>query len=494
MRKSGVLLPVASLPSAYGIGAFSKEAYDFVDFLAEAGQSYWQVLPMGMTGFGDSPYQTFSTFAGNPYFIDLEELIEAGWLTRAECTRIDWGEDPAKVSYDKLYRNRFTLFRKAYDRSGIEKDPSYKKFVNENASWLDDFSLFMALKVYFKGKCYTKWENGLRLHRKNAIREALRNPDIAETAGSYRFMQYLFFKQWSALKQYANEKGVRIIGDIPIYVAFDGADTWSHPELFLLDKKGYPTGVAGCPPDYFSATGQLWGNPLYHWDYHKETGYAWWMERLDFCFKMYDVVRIDHFRGFDEYYNIPYGDPTAEFGHWEKGPGYALFDTMKKKLGKKEIIAEDLGLLTPSVLQLVKKTGYPGMKILEFAFDSAEDNDYLPHNYDKNCVVYTGTHDNDTALGWYRTLKRRDQKYTRDYLNVKNAKHIGWDLIRLAMASVADTAIIPMQDYLELGSEARINTPSTLGGNWDWRMSPKACTKALAERIREMGELYGRNL
>lgn len=495
MRKSGILLPISSLPSAYGIGSFSKEAYEFVDFLAAAGQYYWQVLPLGPTGYGDSPYQSFSTFAGNPYFIDLEKLIEYGWLKKEECDEVDFGHNREKIIYEKIYRGRFKLLKKAFQRSGCaekEKNEKYREFVGNNSFWLDDYALFMALKTAHKGRGFMTWPEDIRLHTEAAVRKYRNDPQYQEEIEFQKFMQYLFFCQWFELKQYANQKGVYIIGDIPIYVALDSADTWANPEMFLLDEKHIPIAVAGCPPDYFSKTGQLWGNPLYRWDYHKETGYAWWMRRLEQCFAMYDVVRIDHFRGFDEYYTIPYGDKTAEFGHWVKGPGYDLFQTMKKKLGKHPIIAEDLGFLTPGVKRLVKKTGYPGMKILEFAFDSNEDNDYLPHNYDKNCVVYTGTHDNDTTLGWFKSLKRTDKAYARKYLNNSRPSKINWDMIRLALASVADTAVIPMQDYLSLGSEGRINTPSTLGNNWDWRMKEDVYTAALAEKIYEMCKLYKR--
>ena len=493
MRSSGILLPVASLPSAYGIGAFSKEAYEFIDLLESAGLKIWQVLPLGPTGYGDSPYQSFSTFAGNPYFIDLEELIKKGWLTKKECERVDFGSDPARIDYEKIYRGRFRLLKKAYKNSGIENDKAYQSFVKKNAYWLDDYALFMAIKDANKGKSFEKWQPELKAHKKAALDKIRGDKTIAESMGCYAFMQYIFFRQWFALKEYANKKGIKIIGDIPIYVAYDSADYWADPRLFMTDKNGTPTGVAGCPPDYFSATGQLWGNPLYDWAYHKKTGYKWWLKRLEHCFKLYDAVRIDHFRGFDEYYNIPYGAENAIGGHWEKGPGYELFDAMKRKLGKKDIIAEDLGYLTASVLKLVKKTGYPGMKVLEFAFDSNEDNDYLPHNYDKNCVVYTGTHDNDTVKGWYRNLNSNDRKHTREYLNIKNAKDINNDMIRLALSSTADTAIIPMQDYLGLGSEGRINTPSTLGGNWSWRLKKSDLDEGLAERIRKLNALYGRN-
>ena len=492
MRGSGILLPITSIPSKYGIGCFSKEAYEFVDFLASAGQKYWQVLPMGPTGYGDSPYQSFSTFAGNPYFVDIEEFIEKKWISRKECDSKDWGEDPEKIDYEKVYKNRFKILKKAFLKSKISEDKDFLKFIKENKFWLDDYALFMALKENFKGKSFIYWPDEIRKHSKSAIKKYAEDPKYSDELMCYKFIQYYFHKQWFELKNYANEKGIKIIGDIPLYVAYDSADTWSNPELFQLDDNNDPTGVAGCPPDYFSATGQLWGNPLYDWDYHKKSGYAWWISRLKKCFSLYDVVRIDHFRGFESYYNIPYGDATAEFGHWEKGPGYDFFAAVKNALGKKEIIAEDLGYLTPAVFKLVDKTGFPGMKVLQFAFDCNEENNYLPHNYNKNCVVYTGTHDNDTSAGWYENAGAKDKKFARDYMGLKSAKNFNHALIRHALMSVADTAIIPMQDYLGLGSNARINTPSTLGGNWCWRMKADAYTKNLAETIKEMTVLYGR--
>lgn len=492
MRGSGILLPITSIPSKYGIGCFSKEAYEFVDFLASAGQKYWQVLPMGPTGYGDSPYQSFSTFAGNPYFVDIEEFIEKKWISRKECDSKDWGEDPEKIDYEKVYKNRFKILKKAFLKSKIAEDKDFLKFIKENKFWLDDYALFMALKENFKGKSFIYWPDEIRKHSKSAIKKYAEDPKYSDELMCYKFIQYYFHKQWFELKNYANEKGIKIIGDIPLYVAYDSADTWSNPELFQLDDNNDPTGVAGCPPDYFSATGQLWGNPLYDWDYHKKSGYAWWISRLKKCFSLYDVVRIDHFRGFESYYNIPYGDATAEFGHWEKGPGYDFFAAVKNALGKKEIIAEDLGYLTPAVFKLVDKTGFPGMKVLQFAFDCNEENNYLPHNYNKNCVVYTGTHDNDTSVGWYENAGAKDKKFARDYMGLKSAKNFNHALIRHALMSVADTAIIPMQDYLGLGSNARINTPSTLGGNWCWRMKADAYTKNLAETIKEMTVLYGR--
>lgn len=483
-------MPISSLPSAYGIGSFSKEAYEFVDFLQEAGQKLWQILPLGPTGYGDSPYQSFSTFAGNPYFIDLEKLIEEGLLTKAEADACDFGNHPEYIDYEKMYFSRFEVLRKAFARFRTIARPAYNEFLRDNADWLEDYAFYMAVKNHFEGHSWLEWDEDIQLREAAAVSTYKEN--LNDEIDFYKFQQYEFHKQWLDLKTYANEKGIQIVGDIPIYVALDSADTWAHKELFQLDETGIPTAVAGCPPDAFSATGQLWGNPLYNWDYHKSTGYQWWMKRLRYCFKLYDVVRIDHFRGFDEYYAIPYGDKTAEFGHWEKGPGYDLFDVMKRTLGDKAVIAEDLGFLTDSVIEMVQKTGFPGMKILQFAFDPREESDYLPHNYGKNCVVYTGTHDNDTTKSWYHTLDEASRHFADRYLNLVNDSHVALDFVRAALASVADTAIIPMQDYLELGAEARINTPSTLGDNWKWRMKKDACTKTLAENIRKLTRLYGR--
>ncbi len=490
MRASGILLPVSSIPSEYGIGTFSKQAYAFIDSLAQAGQTYWQILPLGPTGYGDSPYQSFSTFAGNPYYIDLEELIKEGYLTKEDCDQYDFGDNAEYVDYEKVYLSRFKVLRKAFENSNIEKNDEFQEFISKNSYWLDDYALYMAVKNSFDGVSWISWDEDIKLRKESAL--ATYREKFAEEIAFYQFQQFLFVKQWTALKAYANEKKIQIIGDIPIYVAFDSADTWANPELFQLDDTCTPIAVAGCPPDAFSATGQLWGNPLYRWDYHKKTEYAWWMKRIAYCYELYDVVRIDHFRGFDEYYSIPYGDPTAEFGHWEQGPGYDIFKVMKEKLGKKAVIAEDLGFLTDSVLQLVKKTGYPGMKILQFAFDSREESDYLPHNYTANSVVYTGTHDNDTVLGWYEALNKRDKAFAKRYLNIRSNKDVQWEFIRAAMSSVSDTCIIPMQDYLGLGAEARTNVPSTLGTNWKWRMLPGAFDEELAERIRKMTKLYGR--
>ncbi len=499
-RKCGVLMPIFSLPSKYGIGSFSKEAYDFVDFLEKAGQSYWQLLPLGPTSYGDSPYQSFSTYAGNPYYVDLEKLIEAGYLTKAEVDKVDFGRSSDYVDYERLFKKRYEVLYTAYVNSGLSEkstkapDPELKKefdtFVKENEDWLEDFSLYMSLKKLYGGLGWNEWPEGIRLRKKADLEEAKKKH--ADRMGMHKFIQFFFMKQWFDLKKYANDKGIEIIGDIPIYVAFDSADTWANPELFQLDEKNLPIAVAGCPPDAFSRTGQLWGNPLYKWDYHKKTGFEWWINRIRGCYKLYDVVRIDHFRGFDEYYSIPYGEPTAENGTWMKGPGYELFAVMKKELGDIKVIAEDLGYLTPSVIKLVKRTGFPGMKILQFAFDAREESDYLPHNYIQNSIVYTGTHDNETSLGWFKSIPKADRNFCKKYLNIKSTKTAVWEMIRACFASVSDTAVIPMQDYLELGSEARINTPSTLGNNWIWRMKEDACKEELAERMLDLACTYGR--
>ena len=490
MRKSGVLLPVSSLYSKYGIGTFSKSAYEFIDFLSNAGQKYWQILPLGATGYGDSPYQSFSTFAGNPYYIDFDQLIEEGCLKSSDLKLVKKVDNVEYVDYGYLYSTRYVVLKKAFDNYNLEEDAEYKKFVKENKFWLDDYSLYMAIKDKMNGICWDEWED---VYKK---RDSIALEEFAESYNNeilfYKFQQYIFNKQWMKLKEYANDNEIKIIGDIPIYVAYDSADTWSNPELFEFDKDCRPIAVAGCPPDAFSETGQLWGNPLYRWEYHKEEKYKWWIDRIRQCYKLYDTIRIDHFRGFDEYYSIPYGNETAEFGEWKKGPGYSLFEAIKKELGEIDIIAEDLGFLTDSVLELVDKTGYPGMKVLQFAFDPREESDYLPHNYTKNSVVYTGTHDNDTLLGWYRSIPKADRKFAKEYLGIKNDEGIEWEFIKVAFASVSNLAIIPMQDYLGLGAEARINTPSTLGNNWKWRMKKGVLTKRLANKICEMTKLYSR--
>ena len=489
MRRSGVLLPVTSLPSRFGIGTFSKEAYAFVDFLKEAGQKLWQILPLGPTGYGDSPYQAFSTFAGNPYLIDLEELIENGWLTEEECENTDWGGSKSYVDYEKMYQGRFPLLRKAYHNSHIAENAEFIAFCEENDWWLSDYALFMAIKDSQGGASFLEWDAPLKLREPEAIRRC--RHELSDEICFWQFLQYLFAKQWQALKAYANGKGISIIGDIPIYVALDSADTWSHPELFQLSEGCVPKAVAGVPPDAFSATGQLWGNPLYDWEYHKKTGYDWWILRIGYSYRLYDIVRVDHFRGFEAYFSIPYGDETAVNGHWEKGPDFELFAAMKMKLGKKEMIAEDLGVITPPVRKMIKKCGYPGMKVLQFAFDSY-DSEYLPHNYDKNCIVYTGTHDNDTTRSWYQTLRPECRDKVRRYTHCSNDTHFPLDLIGTALASVAAYAIFPLQDVLCVGAEGRMNTPGIGAGNWSWRYQQSALKGELADELRGMTILYGR--
>ena len=492
MRRNGMLLPIASLPSPYGIGGFSKEAYEFIDLLEETGQKLWQILPLGPTSYGDSPYQSFSTFAGNPYFIDLDTLAEKGWLTKEACEASDYGDNESYIDYGRIYNSRFVLLKQAFLNSDVLSDEKFTEFCKANQHWLPDYALYMALKNQNGGKSWIEWEEEIRLRKPEAVEYYKK--ELEEECNFYEFLQYEFHEQWTKVKEYAHKKGIQIVGDVPIYVAFDSADTWANPELFQLDEKNLPLGVAGCPPDAFSATGQLWGNPLYNWAYHKKTGYDWWLKRIAYCFDLYDIVRIDHFRGFDEYYSIPYGDETAVNGHWEKGPGMDLFNTVKEKLGELDIIAEDLGFLTESVFQLLKDSGYPGMKVLQFAFDPSEDSDYLTYKYQRNCVVYTGTHDNDTTAGWFEKLSDGDREVALRYMNSfytpKEEQH--WDLIALAMRSTADTCIIPVQDFLGLGSEARINMPSTLGDNWKWRMTKGAFSEELKEKIRRMTKLYGR--
>ncbi|MCR4923876.1 MAG: 4-alpha-glucanotransferase [Lachnospiraceae bacterium] len=492
MRRAGILMSVSSLPSEYGIGCFSKEAYDFVDMLKEAGQSIWQILPLGPTSYGDSPYQSFSTFAGNPYFIDPKKLIAKGYISKKECDSYDFGNDPEKVDYEKIYKSRFKLLKKAF-KNFDQTDKAFTVFVKNNSAWLEDYALYMAIKASFDSVSWQDWDDDIRLREEGALKKY--REKYKDEVKFYEFIQYEFYEEWSELKSYAHSKGISIVGDIPIYVALDSSDCWANPELFQFDEDLRPIAVAGCPPDAFAATGQLWGNPLYKWELHKKQNYSWWMERLKNCFELYDIVRIDHFRGFDEYYSIPFPAENAVNGSWEAGPGYELFKVMKEKLGKQNVIAEDLGFLTPSVIRMVKKSGYPGMKILQFAFDSREDSDYLPHNYSSNSVVYTGTHDNDTTLSWYLSLPARDKKCADDYLDIPKAvkkNDIPWYFIRAAYSSVSDLAVIPMQDILSLPGKARMNYPSTLGGNWEWRMKPLAFTKARQKRLLKLTKTYRR--
>lgn len=494
-RTAGILLPVSSLPSKYGIGCFGKSAYDFVDWLTEAGQCYWQILPLGPTSYGDSPYQSFSTYAGNPYFISLEELVNQGLLTKEECEAADFGKDETDIDYKAIYENRYGLLRKAYERSHISEQEEYQSFIRENGWWLSDYALFMAVKERFGGAPWTQWAEDIRLRWNNALDYYRR--ELYFDIEFQQYMQFEFFRQWRKLKQYANDRGVRIVGDIPIYVSMDSADTWANPGLFQLDQDNVPEAVAGCPPDGFAAEGQLWGNPLYRWESHRAEGYRWWIRRLEMSFGLYDVVRIDHFRGFDEYYSIPYGSENAVNGHWEKGPGLELFAHVKAALGDREVIAEDLGYVTDSVRQLVRDTGFPGMKVLEFAFDARDTGsaqDYLPHNYPENSVAYTGTHDNETLTGWMDSVGQEAVERLRDYMcdHYTPEKWLYKSMIALVMRSSAAQCIIPIQDYLGLDNKARMNQPSTIGINWRWRVKKEQLSEILAEEIRQITGRYGR--
>ena len=497
-RYTGVLLSVTSLPSKYGIGCFDQSAYDFVDWLEKSGQRYWQILPLGATSHGgsdDSPYQSYSAFAGNPYFISLEALIEEGVLSAEECDDVDFGSDPATVDYDKLHENRFALLRKAYERSNINASHAFHKFMQENAWWLNDYALFMALKNFFGEKPYLEWPEDIRMHWGFAL--DYYNEHLYFDVEFQKYMQFKFYEQWTALKEYANKKHIEIVGDIPIYVSPDGADVWAHPELFQLNESNKSTQIAGCPPDNFSADGQVWGNPLYRWEYHKETGFAWWIARMRQSFKLYDLVRIDHFRGFDEYFSIPAGSATAKDGHWEKGPGMALFNRMEAEIAECNVIAEDLGLMTEGVRKLVKDSGYPNMKVTQFAFeleDQGGSNEYLPHNYETNCVVYTGTHDNETVAGWLAGMSKEQRKLVRTYLNDPKVteKELYRVFINMTMASCARTCIVPIQDWLGLDNTCRMNQPGTVGKNWRWRLAPGQVTEELGEYMLTIAKRYGR--
>ncbi len=492
MRKSGILLPVSSLPSKYGIGCFSKEAYKFIDRLKEAGQAYWQILPLGPTSYGDSPYQSFSTFAGNPYFIDPEDLVARGYVTAEQCNAYDFGTDIHSVDYGKIYKSRFRLLKEAFDNSHIEEDARFQEFVQKNAYWLEDYALYMAVKDGFRGICWAAWEDDIKLRTPAAMDKYRRK--YAREIAFYQFQQYLFQVQWEKLKTYANDNGIKIIGDIPIYVAFDSSDAWANPELFQFDEDCEPVAVAGCPPDAFSATGQLWGNPLYAWDAHKEEGFAWWISRIRHQLDVLDILRIDHFRGFEAYWSVEYGEKTAINGQWVQAPGYELFNAIQNALGDDlPIIAEDLGIITDEVNALREHFHFPGMKVLQFAFDSTLESSYLPHQFTSpDCVCYTGTHDNDTTSGWYQHLPADCQEKVRRYTCCKDASQIGRCLIRTCLGSIARYSIFPLQDLLGYGSTARMNIPGTASDNWSWRFKKDALSPALAEELKELTLLYGR--
>lgn len=487
MRKSGILMHISSLPSPYGIGTMGKEAYNFIDFLEKAGQKLWQVLPIGRVSYGDSPYQAYSSYAGNPYFIDLDLLVEEGLLEREDLEAIPREIDPSRVDYGMLYETRYPLLKKAAGSLGEGLPADYYIFLEENRFWIEDYASFMALKEKMRQEGRDSWPVELRVKGKSAQAPEEENVRI------YKIIQYMFYRQWFSLKEYANKKGIELVGDLPIYCACDSSDVWADGEVFMLDENYLPRLVAGCPPDGFSPDGQRWGNPLYDWDMLEKRGFDWWVARLKYALTVFDVVRIDHFRGFDSFFAIDPGEETAVNGRWLEGPKMKLFDAFKREIGESlPIIAEDLGFLTDSVKKLLSDTGYPGMKVLQFAFDEREAGDYLPHNYGINSVCYVGTHDNDTAEGWYEKVDKADREKAKRYFNLNEEEGIAYGLIRGALASVSETAIICMQDYLGLGSGARMNTPSKMGGNWQWRAKKEDFSYCLAERIKNMTLLYGR--
>lgn len=480
---------ITSLPSPYGIGTFGKEAEKFADWLKDAGQKYWQVLPIGPTGYGDSPYQPFSTFAGNPLLIDLDELVENGYITREMCEAADFGADPSYVDYEKVTRTKMKLLREAF--KSFTDDVGYTSFMIDERDWLEDYALFTALKEKFGGRPWSDWDEDIKMRVPEAIE--LYRKELSEEIRFVKFVQYIFFRQWDRFHRYCNKNGIQLIGDIPIYVSPDCADVWAQPELFELDERRNPSRVAGVPPDYFSATGQLWGNPLYNWDAMKKDNYKWWLKRIGKAGDCFDMLRIDHFRAFDTYYAIPYGHKTAEHGTWEKGPGMDLFNAIKNDLGDVNIIAEDLGDIFDSVKELLKDSGFPGMRVLQFGFNPEyNDNDHLPHHYPENCVAYTGTHDNATIMQWYKETDEKSRAMAKRYLKPRFLERMNFCFIRNVYASPASLAIIPMQDVIGLGKEGRMNVPSTLGGNWDWRMPTGATTAARADKLRDLAETYFR--
>lgn len=489
MRESGILMHITSLPGPYGVGTMGKNAYDFVDFLEAAGQSYWQILPLTPTGYGDSPYQSFSACAGNHYLIDLDTLVEQGLLEKQEIESLCWGKNHGRVDFGRLYDQRVQVLKLAFQR--FCPDGAYRDFVRENARWLEDYGLFMALKDSFGGKPWLQWPEKLKNHDAAALAE--KREELAEAVQLQYFLQYLFQCQWKALRGYANSRGIRIIGDVPIYVPLDSADVWANPALFQLDENRQPELVAGCPPDAFTEDGQLWGNPIYDWQAMADTGYDWWLRRLKAAEKLYDVVRIDHFRGFESYWAVPAGDKTARNGSWVQGPGLSFIRAIQKAFPTLEFIAEDLGFVTREVRQLQLDSGYPGMKVIEFAFDSREESDYLPHLYPVDSICYTGTHDNVTLKQWLDEASPEDVEMAREYLGLNPEEGYVWGLIRGGMSSVSRVCVVQMQDYLELGKEARMNYPGTLSmDNWTWRAEPGFASPALAKRIRKITRLYGR--
>ncbi|MFP4697582.1 MAG: 4-alpha-glucanotransferase [Eubacteriales bacterium] len=490
-RGSGILLHISSLPGEYGIGTLGKETYKFVDFLKKSGQKYWQILPIGPTGYGNSPYSSFSTFAGNHYFIDFDIFIDKKIITKEYLLQFDFGSNSKKVEYDRLFNTKERILRTIFNKVSSYYKEELFDFRKKKEYWIEDYALFMALKKENNYKPWNEWEEGIKQREPKAINYY--KDKLSDEIEFWIFTQYLFFKQWGELKTYTNNLGIKIIGDIPIYVASDSADAWVFSDIFYLDKNKEPIMVSGCPPDDFSEAGQLWGNPVYQWDKLKVKDYDWWIERFRANFKLYDVIRIDHFKGFESFWGIPYGDSTAANGEWKKGPGTDFFDTLFKELGNVEIIAEDLGYVTEEVIKLRDNYGLPGMKVLMFAFNSKSSEDmYLPHNYKANFVSYTGTHDNETLVGWLESADQEIIKYAKTYLGIKNDEDLHWEFIRAIWSSVTTLAIAPMQDFLGLDNSARMNTPNTLYGNWEWRITQKEFTKDVEDKIKIMTRLYGR--
>ena len=488
-RSSGVLMHISSIPSDYGIGTMGRESYKFVDFLKKSGQSYWQVLPLCQPDETGSPYSSYSTFSGNFCLIDFDLLEEDGYLKKSDYDSINWGNDETSVDFDKVNGNKINVLKIAY-RNWIKTNRKrIADFAKEN-KWADDYAMFMALFWFNDKKCWWNWADKYKLRDEKALSEFKKEHE--DDVNFWLFTQIVFLDQWRLLKQYANKQGVGFIGDIPIYVSGNSSDVWSNPDDFCLDKDMKPVKVAGCPPDAFAKDGQRWGNPIYNWKEMKKNHYSWWCDRLRVYKDMYDIVRIDHFRGFDSYYSIDAREKTAKNGEWVKGPGIDLFNVIKDQLGEIDIIAEDLGYITDSVRKLIKATGFPGMKILEMAFDPREESDYMPHNYDSNCVVYVGTHDNDTALGWFDSADLETRELCKEYLNIGLFEGVNWGLIRGSMASVAKLSVTQMQDFLGLGSEARMNVPGTVGVNWKWRMKKCAATEQIAEKVYHITKMYGR--
>lgn len=494
-RTGGILLHPTSFPSRYGIGDLGQAAYQFIDFLVNNRQSLWQILPLGPTGYADSPYQCFSAFAGNPLLISPDHLVQAGYLP-AETVRTVPNFPAHEVDYGSVIEYKNGLLRQAHAhfqaQATAEQRAAFDQFSADNAAWLDDFALFMAIKNHHKeveGGVWNTWPADIAHREARALAHWAKK--LADEIALHKFNQFLFFEQWLALKAYANGRGIQIIGDIPIFVAFDSADVWANPDLFYLNEDGSPTFIAGVPPDYFSETGQRWGNPLYRWDRMAKQDYAWWVARLQMTFTQADIVRIDHFRGFEAYWEIPGTEPTAVVGRWVKGPAADFFAAMERQLGSLPIIAEDLGVITPEVRALRDQFDFPGMKILQFAFGGERNSDFLPHNFVRNCVVYTGTHDNETVVGWYRNASESERDHIRRYMGI-SGQDIAWDMIRLAYASVADMAVVPLQDLMSLGNEARMNFPGKTGGYWKWRYTPEMLTPHIGYRLREFTELYGR--